>query len=86
MTLPGRPIVLIDRPCLFPAMPLWANSREGARVLVEHLITVHGHQSIPLITGGESAQILASKDGDAFQSHGLPPGPIMRTNFSYRGG
>ena len=24
--------------------------------------------------------------GDAFQAHGLPPGPIVRTTFSYRGG
>ena len=88
MTLPGRPIVLIDRSLPIPGYAaVGANSREGARVLVEHLITVHGHQSIPLITGGESSADPREQGwGDAFQSHDLPPGPIMRTNFSYRGG
>ena len=56
ITLPGRPIVLIDRSVPIPGYAaVGANSREGARILVEHLITVHDHQSIPLITGGESS-------------------------------
>jgi DNA-binding LacI/PurR family transcriptional regulator len=83
MTLPGRPIVLIDcsahsRPCRCGA------PREGARVLVEHLITVHG--TTDRSQAANRAQILASKDGGTLSVSRPPPGPIIRTNFSYRGG
>jgi LacI family transcriptional regulator len=87
MTLPGRPIVLID--CSTPSpgyAAVGADAREGARVLVDHLITVHGHQSIPFITGDESsAEPREQGWSDAFQAHDLPPGPIVRTTYTRRG-
>jgi LacI family transcriptional regulator len=88
MTLPGRPIVLIDCPTPFPGYAaVGADARQGARALVDHLITVHGHQSIPFITGDESsAEPREQGWADAFQAHDLPPGPIIRTNFTLRGG
>ena len=88
MTLPGHPIVLIDCPTRFPGYTaVGADAREGAQVLVDHLITVHGHQSIPLITGDESSTAPREQGwGDAFQAHDLPPGPIVRTSFSLHGG
>ena len=88
MTLPGRPIVLIDCSTPIPGyVAVGADAREGARVLVDHLISVHGHQSIPLITGDESSTAPREQGwGDAFQAHGLPPGPILRTTFTLAGG
>jgi LacI family transcriptional regulator, galactose operon repressor len=64
-------------------------SRQGARDLVEHLITVHGHQSIALIMGESSEPVPEPREqgwSDAFQAHDLPPGPIVRTSFSRQGG
>jgi LacI family transcriptional regulator len=85
---PGRPIVLIDCSTPFPSYAaVGPNAHEGARVLVDHLITVHGHQSIPFITGAESsAEPREQGWAGAFQAHELPPGPIVRTSFSRRGG
>jgi LacI family transcriptional regulator, galactose operon repressor len=65
------------------------DSREGARVLVDHLITVHGHQSVALIIGESTEPIPDPREqgwSDAFQEHDLPPGPIVRTTFSLQGG
>ena len=87
-TLPGRPIVLIDCAAFFPGYAtVGADGRQGARVLVDHLITVHGHQSIALITGDQTTADPRERGwSDAFQAHDLPPGPIVRTNFSRSGG
>ena len=90
MTLPGRPTVLIN--CSTPFSGYAAvgpGSRQGARDLVEHLITVHGHQSIALIMGESSEPVPEPREqgwSDAFQAHDLPPGPIVRTSFSRHGG
>jgi LacI family transcriptional regulator len=56
---------------------------------VDHLITVHGHQSIALIMGESSEPVPEPREqgwSDAFQAHALPPGPIVRTSFSREGG
>jgi LacI family transcriptional regulator len=90
MTLPGRPTVLIN--CSTPFSGYAAvgpGSRQGARDLVEHLITVHGHQSIALIMGESSEPVPEPREqgwSAAFQAHDLPPGPIVRTSFSRHGG
>jgi LacI family transcriptional regulator len=89
-TLPGRPIVLID--CCTPLAGYTAvgpGSREGARALVDHLITLHGHQSVALIIGESGEPVPEPREqgwSDAFQAHDLPPGPIVRTSFTFRGG
>ena len=88
--LPGRRTVLIN--CSTPFAGYAAvgpDSREGARQLVEHLITVHGHKSIALIIGESSEPVPAPREqgwSDAFRAHELPPGPIVRTSFSRPGG
>jgi LacI family transcriptional regulator len=90
ITLPDRPTVLIN--CSTPFAGYTAvgpDSREGARALVDHLITVHGHQSIALIIGESSEPVPEPRErgwSDAFQAHKLPPGPIVRTSFSREGG
>jgi LacI family transcriptional regulator len=90
ITLPGRPTVLINCSTPFAGYPaVGSDSREGARLLVDHLITVHGHQSVALIMGESSEPVPEPRErgwSDAFQSHDLPPGPIIRTSFSRRGG
>ena len=88
ITLPGRPIVLIDCSTFFPGYAaVGADGRQGARILVDHLITVHGHQSIALITGDQTTADPRERGwSDAFQAHDLPPGPIVRTSFSRHGG
>jgi LacI family transcriptional regulator len=88
--MPGRPTVLID--CATPFAGYTAvgpDSRDAARRLVDHLITVHGHQSIALIMGLPSGPVPEPREqgwSDAFRSHDLPPGPIVRTTFSRHGG
>jgi len=88
--LPGRPTVMIDCATPFAGYTaVGADSRDGARRLVDHLITVHRHQSIALIMGLPSGPILEPREqgwSDAFRSHDLPPGPIVRTTFSRHGG
>jgi LacI family transcriptional regulator len=88
--LPGRRTVLIN--CSTPVagyVAVGPASRDGARLLVDHLITVHGHQSIALIMGESSEPVPEPREqgwSDAFQAHALPPGPIVRTSFSREGG
>ena len=88
--LPGRHTVLIN--CSAPAagyLAVGPDARAGARVLVDHLITVHRHQSVALIIGGSNEPVPAPREqgwSDAFQAHELPPGPIVRTTFSRQGG
>jgi len=88
--LPGRPTVMIDCATPFAGYTaVGADSRDGARRLVDHLITGHRHQSIALIMGLPSGPILEPREqgwSDAFRSHDLPPGPIVRTTFSRHGG
>ena len=86
----GRRTVLINCSTPFDGYPaVGPASRDGARQLVNHLITVHGHQSIALIIGESSEPVPEPREqgwSDAFQEHDLPPGPIVRTSFSRLGG
>lgn len=88
--LPGRRAVLIN--CSTPVagyVALGPASRDGARLLVDHLLTVHGHQTVALIMGESSEPVPEPREqgwSDAFQAHQLPPGPIVRTSFSREGG
>ena len=69
---PDRPLLAYSRLCRCGR----SCPAKGARVLVKHLITVHGHQSRS--RGSQAANASADPReqgwGDAFQSHGLPPG------------
>jgi LacI family transcriptional regulator len=90
VALPGRPTVLINCSTPFDGYPaVGPASQEGARALVDHLIAVHGHESVALIMGKSSEPVPEPRErgwSDAFQAHGLPPGPIVRTSFSRHGG
>jgi LacI family transcriptional regulator, galactose operon repressor len=88
--LPGGRTVLINCSGPFDGyIAVGPASREGARLLVDHLITVHGHHSIALIIGESSEPVPEPREqgwSDAFQAYALPPGPIVRTSFSREGG
>jgi LacI family transcriptional regulator, galactose operon repressor len=52
---PGLPIVLINCPFAVPRYrTLGLDAMAGARAVVDHLLTVHGHQSVAFITGETS--------------------------------
>jgi LacI family transcriptional regulator len=88
--LPGRPTVLINCSAAAPGyLAVGPDARLGAQVLVDHLITMHNHQSVALIIGESSEPVPAPREqgwSDAFQAHDLPPGPIVRTKFGRQGG
>jgi LacI family transcriptional regulator len=87
---PGLPTVLVNCSSPFPGhIAIGPAARDGARRAVDHLITVHDHQSVALIIGESSEPVPEPREqgwSDAFHMHGLPPGPILRTTFSRRGG
>lgn len=85
----GRPTVLINSSSPVPGYPaLGPASQPGALAAVEHLIDTHG-QSIALIIG-ESGEVVPEPRergwSEAFRAHDLPPGPIVRTTFTRKGG
>jgi LacI family transcriptional regulator len=90
VALPGRPTVLINCSTPFAGYPaVGPASQEGARALVDHLIDVHGHESVALIMGESSEPVPEPRErgwSEAFQARDLPPGPIVRTSFSRHGG
>jgi LacI family transcriptional regulator len=87
---PGRPTIFINSSTPVPGYPALGPATEpGARAAVEHLIDTHGRQSVALIIG-ESGEVVPEPRergwAEAFRSHDLPPGPIVRTRYSRRGG
>jgi LacI family transcriptional regulator len=87
---PGLPTVLVNCSSPFPGhIALGPAAQDGARQAVDHLIAVHDHTSVALIIGESSEPVPEPREqgwSDAFHTHGLPPGPILRTTFSRRGG
>ena len=91
---PGRPlpipVVFIDSPVAVPgAITLVSDGEGGARMLVEHLLQVHGHRTVALLMGTvtdgwddrrERGWYWALRAADA------PAAPVIRDAFSRRGG
>ena len=88
---PGhRPTVLVNvsRPYAGYSA-VGADSQQGARDVVDHLIAVHGHTSVALVIGESTERLPEPREAgfaEAFAAHGLPPGPVVRTVFSRTGG
>jgi LacI family transcriptional regulator, galactose operon repressor len=87
---PGLPIVLINCPFAVPGFrTLGPDAVDGSRRVVEHLLTVHDHRSVALITGEAGVPEPEARETgwrDALRSHGRPEGILMRTNFTRQGG
>lgn len=85
-----RPTVLINASSPVPGLhALGPTFRSGARQAVDHLIGQHGFASVTLINGESSEAVPGPRErgwNDAFRARDLPPGPIVRTSFSRRGG
>ncbi|MGI3784816.1 MAG: LacI family DNA-binding transcriptional regulator [Janthinobacterium lividum] len=87
---PQRPTVLLNVSSPFAGYAaIGADGRQGAYEVVEHLIGVHGHTSVALVIGESTERLPDPRErgfADASAAHGLPPGPVVRTAFSRRGG
>lgn len=87
---PRRPTVLINVHGPFAGYAaVGSDSRQGAYDLVDHLLGTHGHTSVALIMGESTERFPEPRERgfvDAFAAHGLPPGPVVRTEFSRTGG
>jgi len=90
MPAPRRPTVLINVSTPFAGYAaVGSDSRQGAYDLVEHLLDTHGHTSVALVIGESTERLPEPRERgfvDAFAAHGLPPGPVVRTEFSRTGG
>ncbi|MFZ0530040.1 MAG: LacI family DNA-binding transcriptional regulator, partial [Propionicimonas sp.] len=75
LAMPGDP---------FPA--LWPDFSGGSRSAVKHLVEVHGHTRVGLVTGGDQFDVRESAWRDALENYGLEPGPVGRVPWSPEGG
>jgi len=83
------PAVLIDSSVAVPGhSSLGPDALNAARVVVEHLIEVHGHTSIGIVIGNDGSDLDRREEGwqIALRAAGLPDGPIARAPFSREGG
>jgi LacI family transcriptional regulator len=87
---PHRPTVLMNVSSAFPGYAaVGSDARQGAFDAVEHLLGTHGYTSVALVMGESTERVPEPREqgfADAFAAHGLPPGPVVRTVFSRRGG
>ena len=84
---PGIPILFVDCPFPIPGhRTIGPNSVAGARRVVEHLIVVHGHRDIAFIAGAAEPEEREQGWREALRVHGLPDGPLVRTNYGLDGG
>ena len=87
---PHRPTVLLNVSSPFAGYAtIGADARQGAFDVVDHLVGTHGHTSVVLVIGESTERLPEPRErgfAEAFAAHGLPPGPVVRTTFSRRGG
>ena len=87
---PGLPLTLLNCPFPVPGVrTLGPDGYEGARRLVGHLVSVHGHRDVALIAGETGAPEPDDRERgwlDSLRSHGLPARPALRAPFTLRGG
>jgi LacI family transcriptional regulator len=82
-------IVWIDRGASVPGYSsIGSDSYHGASTAVEHLVRVHGHTSVGLLTGVGNSTADPRELGwqDTLRAAGLDDGPIARVDWSREGG
>jgi LacI family transcriptional regulator len=86
----GLRTVVINSSTPVPGYPaIGAAARTGSSAAVNHLLAVHRYESVALIIGPSNDPVPEPREqgwSDAFRLRGLPPGPVVRNEFSRRGG
>ncbi len=85
----GLSTVVIDTAIPVPGLAsVGCDVSEGSRSVVEHLITVHGHEQVALVIGQGVPGADLREQGwlAATRAAGLPDGPIARRPFTRQGG
>ncbi|HEX5334272.1 MAG TPA: LacI family DNA-binding transcriptional regulator [Propionicimonas sp.] len=71
---------------LDPMPSIWPDYYGGTRAAVDHLIGVHGHRQLALITGSEQRDERELAWHDSLREAGLDTSHIIRTSWSAHGG
>ena len=85
----GLSTVVIDAATPVPGLAsVGCDVAEGSRAVVEHLITVHGHEQVAMVIGQGVPGADLREQGwlAATRAAGLPDGPIARRPFTREGG
>lgn len=86
---PGIPMVFVNCPFPVPGFrSIGPDGQQGARDLVAHLLTTHGHSSVALVIGDTGAPDPEDREvgwREAHRIHGRTPGVVARTAFSIDG-
>ncbi len=87
---PGVPTVVVNAPFLVPGFrALGPDATQGARLVVDHLLTVHEHASVALVSGESDASRPGSRERgwrQASAARNAEPGPLVRVPFDRAGG
>jgi len=87
---PGVPMVFLNCPFPIPGyLAIGPHAMDGARRIVEHLLTVHHHQQVAFIAGETGDPDPEDRERgwrDALRAHGRTDGPMIRTSFTLDGG
>ena len=87
---PGVPTVVVNAPFPVPGVhALGPDTQQGARIAVEHLLTVHGHGSVALVSGETAAERPTSRElgwRQAIAACHAELGPVVRVPFDRSGG
>ena len=90
MPEPGLPTVVVNSPFPVPGVhALGPDTSQGAQLVVEHLLTVHGHASVALVSGESGANGPVSRELGwqlATTAYGVEPGPVVHVPFDRPGG
>ncbi len=87
---PVAPVVFIDSPIAVPgAITLASDGQAGARMLVEHLLDVHGHRTVALLMGTVTDGWEDRRERgwqEALRARRAPEAMVIRDAFSRLGG
>ncbi|HSN42960.1 MAG TPA: LacI family DNA-binding transcriptional regulator [Propionibacteriaceae bacterium] len=65
---------------------LWPDFYGGSMVAVSHLVEVHGHRRVALVTGGEQLDARGKAWRDALEGFGLRADSVVHADWSSEGG
>ena len=87
---PATRVVYIDNAVPVSGLhTIGADAVAGARFAVEHLLEVHGHETVGLLIGSGYRRSVDERETgwqDALRAAGRPDGPLARASFTREGG